>query len=762
MELRQPFPPPISTTIGDFRSPLDVGGEGGGIVHVAVSKSTEKGALLIKWTAAKFLNREICAVHVHKASKKIPTLLGNMPASRANEDVLAAHRKEEWEQTKELLKYYESVCRRLEVKMSTMVIESEQVHKGIVDLVNENKIGKLVMGAPVTWLNVKSKSKSSYIAKNAPSWCEIWFINKDKHLWTRDAVELIHSVLQVVHPKTLNPDTRILETLPYNITVKGFLSKSDSLCPNKKLEEEGLYNKLMKVNKEVEAFRDASLDELLRLKKAEAEAREAIRKTDAYEFAHALEIDRKRQAEEMLKCIKRKQDKVSQNKEEALRELRIVKGSVATLENDIKKSNFDLREASFQLKGMQASITALRLANLKVWRRRMDAVSCFERGSKHGQAEFISHPTCSGYEDLPQLLVFSLSDVEIATCNFSESFKLGQGRYGRVYKGEIMQKTVVIKQLYPQNVHGQSEFQQEVQVLGKLKHPNLVNLLGLCPEAWSLVYDYFPCGNLKECLLERNSIFSLTWKIRVRIICEIASALLFLHSSKPKMIIHGDLKPENIFFDSDLNCKICDFGIYRLASPVSLRCPSFRSYTGPKGAFPYSDPEFDRTGTLTPKSDIYSFGVIILQLLTGRLPTGLVGDIRKAVSDGKVASVLQSTGEEWPSYVARRLADMGLKFCEFNSRDRPRLTPTLMKELESLQFVEERPVPCFFQCPISKELMHDPQIAADGFSYDGDSLREWLSNGHDTSPMTNLRLRHLELTPNHALRHAIQDWVCIS
>lgn len=202
----------------------------------------------------------------------------------------------------------------------------------------------------------------------------------------------------------------------------------------------------------------------------------------------------------------------------------------------------------------------------------------------------------------------------------------------------------------------------------------------------------------------RNNVFTLTWKVRVRITAEVASALFFLHSSKPKIIIHGDLKPENILIDSDLSCKICYYGISTIVSPDSLRCPSFRSSTGPKRALSYTDPEYHRTGILTPKSDIYSLGVIVLQLLTGSQTAGagLIGDLLRAVSDGNVASLLQSTCEEWPSYVARRLVDLGLKFCESNSKDRPALTSTLVKELQRLQFIEDRSVPCYFQCPITK------------------------------------------------------------
>lgn len=240
----------------------------------------------------------------------------------------------------------------------------------------------------------------------------------------------------------------------------------------------------------------------------------------------------------------------------------------------------------------------------------------------------------------------------------------------------------------------------QVQVLGKIQHPHLVTLIGASSEAWSLVYEYLPNGSLHDHLFRKSNNSPLTWKVRAQIITEISSALLFLHSCKPDKIVHGNLRPENILLDFDLHCKICDFGICRLVSDETLRCPSFHHNAEPMGAFPYEDPELYRTRILTPKSDIYSFGVIILQLLTGRPPVGLAAEVRKAVSSGKLASILDSSAGVWPIHVASRLVDLALRCSELNGRDRPELRPTLVRELELLHVSEEQPVPSFFLCPI--------------------------------------------------------------
>lgn len=238
----------------------------------------------------------------------------------------------------------------------------------------------------------------------------------------------------------------------------------------------------------------------------------------------------------------------------------------------------------------------------------------------------------------------------------------------------------------------------KVQILGKLRHPHLVELIGTCPESWFLVSEYLSGGSLQE-HLDNNDTNALNWKTRALIVANTASALLFLHSSRPKKIIHGNLKPGNLLLDSENRCKISDYADHVLTTGLTLRCPSFRG-CGPSGISLYTDPESYRSGTITHKSDIYSFGVIILQLVTGKSDGGMVGEVRRAFSGGKVPSILDSSAGEWSIYVARRLVELGLQFCQSNSRDRPELSGSLVKELECMPFLEEQTVPSFFLCPI--------------------------------------------------------------
>lgn len=229
----------------------------------------------------------------------------------------------------------------------------------------------------------------------------------------------------------------------------------------------------------------------------------------------------------------------------------------------------------------------------------------------------------------------------------------------------------------------------------------MVSLVGICTESWSLVSDYMPNGNLKEQLFHKTkSSLNWTWKERVRVLTEISNGLFYLHSSKPDEFIHGNLKPENILFDSDFKTKISDFSISKLERENDMHSPSIRQYGASKGQSAYKDPEFQRTRKLTPKSDVYSFGIIVLQLLTGRPPEELVSDVRQAVFGGRLSSVLDTSVGDWPMSVAIRLAEFGLKCCELNPLDRPHLTEIIIKDLEHMQNLEAKHVPSYFQCPI--------------------------------------------------------------
>ncbi|XP_057462610.1 U-box domain-containing protein 33-like isoform X2 [Actinidia eriantha] len=369
-------------------------------------------------------------------------------------------------------------------------------------------------------------------------------------------------------------------------------------------------------------------------------------------------------------------------------------------------------------------------------------------------------------------LYFSLSEIDGATKNFDQSLKIGEGGYGNVYRGFLRHTQVAIKMLDSQSLQGPFEFQQEVNFLIKLRHPNIVNLIGTCPEAFILVYECLPSGSLEDRLSCVDNTPPLSWQTRIRIAAELCAVLIFLHSCEPDSIVHGDLKPGNILLDANYVCKLGDFGIGRAITQneLSSNDTTLCRRTDPKGTFAYIDPEFVATGELTTKSDVYSFGIILLHLLTGRPAVGLPVDVQNALANKNLEDLLDDTAGDWPFVLAEQLTCLALRCCETNRRGRPDLASDVWRVLEPMTIScgapsftvspeEHRQIPSYFVCPILQDIMENPHIAADGYTYELEALRGWLDSGHDTSPMTNVQLPNLIVVLNRALRSAIQEWL---
>ncbi|KAJ4777770.1 U-box domain-containing protein kinase family protein [Rhynchospora pubera] len=360
-------------------------------------------------------------------------------------------------------------------------------------------------------------------------------------------------------------------------------------------------------------------------------------------------------------------------------------------------------------------------------------------------------------------------ELEQATENFSNWHKIGEGGFGSVYKGFLRNTMVAIKMLQPQSLQGKPEFEQEVAVLSTMRHPNLVTLIGICSEKSALIYEYLPNGSLEDRLACQGGTPPLTWQVRTRIIGEICRALLFLHSN-PNPVVHGDLKPANILLDANLVSKLSDFGISRLLMEKNTNTLVYRTEY-PRGTFAYIDPEFLRCGELTVKSDVYSFGIIILRLLTGNPPINIAADVEDAIETDSLHLIVDESAGDWPFVQAKQLVNLGLRCAQVRRRKRPdlenewKLVESLMQTASlsvSPSFksqLDEKGIPSYFTCPIFQEVMKDPHVAADGYTYEAEAIKGWLDSGHGTSPMTNLPLPHQELTPNYALRSAIQEWL---
>ncbi|KAJ3680868.1 hypothetical protein LUZ60_015357 [Juncus effusus] len=280
---------------------------------------------------------------------------------------------------------------------------------------------------------------------------------------------------------------------------------------------------------------------------------------------------------------------------------------------------------------------------------------------------------------------FTWQELKNSTLDFSASLKIGEGGYGRVYKGNLRGTDVAIKILNSEKTAPLSAFKQEVAILTTFRHPNLVTLIGACYEHSALVYEFLPNGSLENHLNPANNITPLTWQVRTRIMHEICLALIFLHSNKPNIVIHGDLKPDNVLLDANFVSKLGDFGISRLITQSetdNTACYMTDNIVGTPG---YMDPDFVYNGQLTEKSDVFSFGVIILRLLTGQSARGVVSRVQDAMQSETLDKMTDKSAGEWPFDQAKKLAVLGLGCTEMSRSARPNLFNEVWPIIESLR-----------------------------------------------------------------------------
>ncbi|KAF3441506.1 hypothetical protein FNV43_RR15420 [Rhamnella rubrinervis] len=530
--------------------------------------------------------------------------------------------------------------------------------------------------------------------------------------------------------------------------------------------DDTLYDHLEQALAEAENAKREAFNEAVRRGKAEKDAIDAIRRAKVAESLYAEELRQRKEIVEALAKEREELESVKKLRDEVMEGLLAAQNQKSLLETQIEESNEMVKELE------QKFFPAVEL--LENYKKERDELQ-MERDSALREAEELRRKQGEATSThIPQFFSeFSFLEIEEATRKFDTSLKIGEGGYGSIYKGVLRHTQVAIKMLNAHSMQGPSEFQQEVDVLSKLRHSNLVTLVGACPEAWSLVYEYLPNGSLEDRLCCRDNTPPLSWQTRIRIATELCSVLIFLHSSKPHSIVHGDLKPANILLDANYVSKLSDFGICRLLSRVesSSNNTTLCCRTDPKGTFAYMDPEFLSTGELTSKSDVYSFGIILLRLLTGRSALGITKEVQYALDSGKLKTLLDPLAGDWPFVQAEQLALLALRCCEMNRRNRADLASDVWRVLEPMRASchgsssfrlgseEHCQPPSYFLCPIFQEVMRDPHVAADGFTYEAEALKGWLDSGHDTSPMTNLKLENSNLVPNHALRSAIQEWL---
>ncbi|CAM0943253.1 unnamed protein product [Alopecurus aequalis] len=512
--------------------------------------------------------------------------------------------------------------------------------------------------------------------------------------------------------------------------------------------DDALREQLRDAMVEAANLRREAYDETRRRQKADRDLADASKMARDAESSWQAEARRRKEAEERLARERAAMEQDQRELDAILEKIREVDGRSADLELQIAGS-----ERTMGNLGVRMSESCSVLDALQLERRRQEPAA--------------SMPDVQ--VDVDQGLGFlrlSLPELEEATGRFDESARIGGAASG-VYRGTLRGMSVAVKIISPDVAVDEARFAREVDAIARARHPGLVTLVGACPEARAVVHELVPGGSLEDRL--SGDAPPLPWHARCDVAYRTCSALAYLHSTAT---VHGDVRPANILLEDERcsSSKLADFGTSRLVSAPKRAADMALAYVNPRWLATGEEP--------TAECDVHALGVVLLRLVTG-MPAFAAKKAAHEAACGSRAwhDVVDMGGGGWPMARATEVALLGLRCCDDLV---PRRGPAKLLEeargvleaatsavpgrtwssLSSSSAASEGAggAPSYFLCPILKEVMKDPQIAGDGFTYEAEAMREWLGSGHDTSPMTNLKLPSDKLVPNHALRAAIREW----
>ncbi|XP_043707153.1 U-box domain-containing protein 35-like [Telopea speciosissima] len=743
-------------------------------VAVAISGS-KQSKWILRWALEKFIPEGrilFKLLHVRPKVTVIPTPLGTLLLSQVREDLAAEYKKVVERQTSELLLPYKQLCARRKVQVDVMVIEADDVACAVSEVVSKFTISKLVIGASLGLFSRKLKghTSSSRISECTPRFCTVYVVSKGNLAFVRPSTSVANMGTKSEISDTSESDNS--SSYASSLLTRSTLnySRGSSLDTNDVEDIMSSYSNDRDIRNDGSIF---SRNESFRIdngSQLSACASTSEARTDFYSSGAQVDINFEL---ERLRI-----------------ELRHLKGMYAVAQNekiDASRKLNDLSKRQMEEVVKLKEITSMEEETKELARQEKEKheaarkeaeyiKKCAEREAlKKKQVEIKANRDVREKKKLEKALItpvqsyaiFTWEEIVSATSSFSDNLRIGMGAYGTVYKCSLNYTTAAVKVLHSKESQWTKQFEQELEILSKIRHPHLLLLLGACPDHSCLVYEYMENGSLDERLLRNDDTPPIPWFERYRIAWEVASALTFLHNSKPKPIIHCDMKPANILLDHNFVSKIGDVGLSMLLPSDHSSVATMYRDTGLVGTLCYIDPEYQRTGLISPKSDVYAFGMVILQLLTAKPAIALTGIVEEAIETGHLMDILDSEAGEWPIEETRELVVLGLRCAELQRIDRPDLKTQVLPVLEKLKGIADKArdmAPTFrssppqhFICPILQDVMDDPCVASDGYTYDRKAIELWLKE-NDISPMTNLSLPSKDLLPNYSLLSAIMEW----
>ncbi|XP_016505847.2 U-box domain-containing protein 32 [Nicotiana tabacum] len=772
--------------------------DGENTVFVAVGKNVKEGKSILSWALKSFSVRRICILHVHPSNH---LLSGKVSGTKLKQHMVKACQELERQKLHKFLNQYLLFLSQAGIQGGKVWLEMNNVEKGIIHIIEQHKIQWLVMGAAAEThyskqLSELKSSKAKFVCQHAPIHCQIWFTCSSYLIHTRSKnCSHLTSKESLSSPKdnggtklhdhaddgyedlNISEDASMSADKMVNVEIKGNYSflRSKNKCETHLhrstslpiLEEGGFHTKPSSDERSrldhAENSKKSAFEESVKRWRAEEDAMEAIHMAEVSYKLSKEEEGRRKEKEEILAKQKEEVERMKIQHDLCLKELQMIQEKKLVLESQITESSYAAQELEEKIIQAVELLISFRKKRDELQIECDNAIKEVNQFRKLVEADTDEH--C-----IKNFFSISFSDIIEATQNFDPTSKIGEGKLGSVYKGIIHNVKVAIKMLPACGSLSDSDFQHKAESLSRVRHPNLVTLMGICSESRSLTYEFLEKGNLEDHLAGRTKSRPLCWQHRIRIAVEICSALIFLHFNDP-CLVHGNLTLSNILLDAKFISKISDLGVHLLVShnENSSIDGKFCGKDDPEA----SDPECIDKGQLTVESDVYSFGIILLRLLTARPASGIVREVKCAWESGNLGSVLDCSAGEWPTERANLLAYLALRCCAEDPLNRPNMLLEVWPTIEPMRDVctpcpdsntssqgskSQRRIPPHFVCPIFQEVMEDPYIAADGYTYEGDAIKGWLYSGHDTSPMTNLKLDTCDLIPNYALYRAIQEW----
>ncbi|XP_074378423.1 putative U-box domain-containing protein 50 [Apium graveolens] len=777
-------------------------------VYVAIGNDLEDGLGTLEWLLRKWPPYSLHIVIIYSDHSNmgkdhhVLTPFGKLPKSLLNDEKLDGLRKFEMDKT---LSKYIAYCAKVKLEILNIDKYDEPLQNIILELISGVRISKLVMGFTFlkssTWRSRNEMTGPFFIQQKKPDFCEFFVIYGGRSVFLReegnegfiedDQGNLVAKVGKRSSfkgwfgkmfqdnsgtgksaPCSPSQLTTIDLTNQWEKYVEEIETYINQLLTSNEDEQDGevangiLYNNLKEDQDIKETMSAEEKVEAMKMKLGRAQ--EAIK---LYRGEAGISVERQKKAEWAISlCIQQAEELEARAKRELVNRTKQMKDLDARKEelHEIRTEVVERKRQLTSKLGLQVKLSnkltssASSISNLEgilqnTATKNADVVREIEvlrkqRDIIHRRIEFcIEKNAVASMDDLNfNYKEFTPEEIRVATDNFSPHFTLKSGgKCTNMYMGRIIATTVAIKSMLHLSMDEET-FRTKVKLLCEVRHPNIIAVLGVCMQLRCIVFEYVYNGCLRDTLFSSSRSGSktnqgLNWHARICIAAEICSGLAFLHQAQPRSIFHGNLDPSKILLDRNNVAKIQSSGLV------------------------YCTNEFDF------KSDIQALGNLILQLLTGRNWAGLVDEDTILTDQLALVALLDETTGDWPLDIATELGRIAVRCLSSDNENYG--AGTAMGELNEVRKLadgllenggeydratteESGTIPSAFICPIYQDIMKEPYLAADGFSYELEAIQEWLGTGHDTSPMTNLQLKHKHLTPNHTLQFLIQDWHC--